>query len=324
VWRRKRSGLAVANLSGEVPLGEAYALASLLLFSIHIIVTKVASARMDIQLGFLVSVGVNVGVAVLIVAAQLLVQWRLPAWSAYGFFAFLVAGAFTTYLGRWFFLESVVRFGPTRASLFQTGVPVCTTLIAWLVLGDRLSTLALAGIALTVFGLFVVLYVPGARRPAVSAPEPNRSWLGWIFRSAMLLGAAAALAYATGNVLRGSALRHWDEPLVGGLLGAISGFALHLLFGGRARGLVGALRRADPRGVHLFALTGMANICAQMMMILSLRHIPVAITTLLTSCVPLLVIPMSVVFLRGAERIDGRTVLGTALAVCGVALILLD
>lgn len=305
-------------------MGEAYALTSLLLFSINIIVTKVASAHMDIQLGFLVSVGVNVLVALLVLLAQVLVQGHWPAWHAYGFFAFLAAGVFTTYLGRWFFLESVVRFGPTRASLFQTAVPVCTTVIAWLFLGDRLSALALSGIALTVFGLFIVLYVPGARRPAPAAAQGGGGWLGWMFRSALLLGTAASLAYATGNVMRGSALRQWDEPFAGALLGAASGFALHLLFGGRARGLVGALREADPRGVQLFALTGAANICAQILMILSLRHIPVAITTLLTSCVPLLVIPMSVVFLRGTERIDGRTVLGTVLAVAGVALILLD
>ncbi len=82
------------------------------------------------------------------------------SWQLEGFYLFLLAGAFSTYLGRWFFLESVVRFGPSRASIFQITSPLFTALMAWGLLNEALQPLELGGMGLALGGLLLI--VPGA------------------------------------------------------------------------------------------------------------------------------------------------------------------
>ncbi len=49
-----------------------------------------------------------------------------------------------------------------------------------------------------------------------------------LMQSVLLLGMGSSLAYAIGNVLRGSAVRSWNEPILGALIGAASGLALQV------------------------------------------------------------------------------------------------
>jgi drug/metabolite transporter (DMT)-like permease len=311
-------------------VGELLAAAALVLYASNIMLTKVASARVDISVGFLLSVGVNVLFSLLLLCVQLGMRTAPLAWHWHGFFLFLLAGVFATYLGRWFFFESVVRFGPARASIFQISAPLFTVLIAWVFLGERLKPSILAGIGLTVLGLFVVVYVPGAMSARGSAAKKppaavasRLSPLKWIFNSSISLGMFASLAYAVGNVMRGAAVRDWDEPIAGGLLGALSGIALHLLFSSGTAKSLSNLKSADRTGVLMFMFTGTLNISAQILVIFSLRYIPVSIATLIASCVPVLVIPMSYFLLKNQEGIVVKTVIGAALTLAGIGIILL-
>ena len=54
-----------------------------------------------------------------------------------------------------------------------------------------------------------------------------------------------------------------------------------------------------------------------------MHYIPVSVTSLIVSCMPVLVIPMSVVFLKNQEGITRRTVIGTTVTIAGIAMILL-
>lgn len=309
-------------------MGELLAAAALVLYSINIVLTKLASARVDIGLGFLLSVAVNVIFSALMLCLQLGVRTEPFVWNWHGFYVFLIAGVFSTYLGRWFFFESVVRFGPARASIFQISAPLFTVVIAWMFLGEQLSAAALGGILLTVFGLLVVVYVPGvlsvASAPkqgaalAVGPPSPFQ----WIFSSSLILGMFAAMSYGLGNVLRGLAVRNWDEPIAGGLLGALSGLVLHVLLGSGSTKLWSKLKNADQKGMLLFMLTGVMNISAQILSISSLSYIAVSIMTLIVCCVPVLVIPMSYVFLKNQEGITFRTLIGATLTLGGITTIL--
>lgn len=310
-------------------MGELIAAAALVLYSINIMLTKLASARVDIGLGFLLSVSVNVVFSALLLCLQLSARTAHFEWNWHGFYAFLIAGVFSTYLGRWFFFESVVRFGPARASIFQISAPLFTVIIAWAFLGERLTAATLGGIVLTVFGLLVVVYVPGALSVA-SVPRQGgaalvapRSPLQWIFSSSLILGMFAAMSYGLGNVLRGLAVRSWDEPIAGGLLGALSGATLHMLLGSGSTKLWSNLKAADHKGMLLFMLTGVINISAQILSIFSLRHIAVSVMTLIVCCVPILVIPMSYVFLKNQEAITFQTVLGAILTLAGITIILI-
>jgi drug/metabolite transporter (DMT)-like permease len=320
----------------DAVFGYLLAGSALVLFAGGTLVTKAAAQRIDLALGFLIATTINVIFAALVLGVQLALRAEPLEWNAQALWLFVIAGGFSTYLGRWFFYESVVRFGPARASVFQVSSPLFTALVAWLVLGESLTLQSFAAVALTIAGLILVSTTPNHSmanadeappqiEPAQSAvaASPLTSIKRHALGSVLAMGLASSLAYAIGNVLRGAAIRTWHEPVLGALLGALAGLGLHLIFSRDKAALAARLRSADRRGVLIFALMGVTTITAQMCTIASMRYIPVAIAALVTLCSPLLVFPLSYWLLKNSDAVTGRTVLGCALALLGIVMIVL-
>jgi drug/metabolite transporter (DMT)-like permease len=307
-------------------LGYGLASLGLLFFTSGILVTKLAANRISLSLGFVITAATNVVFAGLAFVLQLFARQDGLQWNGQAFLLFALAGGFATYLGRWFFYEAVVRFGPSRASVFQVSSPLFTALIAWLLLGERLSPLLLMGIVITIAGLVLVSYRPGffsRSQLAVDAAGERVSLGQRLVQSVVVLGFGSSLAYAIGNVLRGSAVRLWNEPLLGVMLGAIFGLALHLVFTSGKPQLLAKLRTADRRGAWLYVLMGITTISGQACAIAAMRYIPLSIATLVTLCTPVLVFPLSYLLFKNSEEINQVTLLGCGLTLLGIFAIVL-
>lgn len=308
----------------DVLLGYALALGALLFFTSGILVTKVASRRIDLGLGFLVATTVNVVFAGLAFLVQLCLRTGTPGWNAHAFWMFVGAGVFATYFGRWFFYEAVIRFGPAKASIFQISSPLFTALMAWLLMGERLSPLVVLGIVITVLGLMLVSYTPGSfqkKIPAAVAVEQVPA--GLLPKSILVLGLGSALAYAVGNFLRGWGVREWNEPVLGGFLGAGCGLLLHLAFTPAKMQLLQRLKMASRSGVWLYAALGVCTISGQILGIAAMRYIPLSIATLLTLCTPVLVFPLSYLLFKNKDDMTPTVLSGSGLALLGIFIIVL-
>lgn len=307
-------------------LGMALATAALCMFSLNILVVKLAADRVSLDLGFLIAVTVNLLFCGLLLGVQLLVSTNGIAWSWRGTVLFAVAGLFSTYLGRWFFFEAVVRLGSAKASLFQVSSPGFAALIAWIFLGESISAVGIAAIALTMAGLMLIGYVPGVfsrAAPGAGNAAAAASLLSRLKRSSLMLGMAAAAAYAIGTVFRGAAVRSWNEPVLGALFGAATGLLLHAVLSREMSTFAVRMRSADRRGMQLFAVSGILTILAQICSIWSLRYMEVALSNLITLCTPLLVIPGGYFLFKKKEEISLRSWLGGAMALAGVATLIL-
>lgn len=315
-------------------MGELLAILALTMFSMNIILTKVASARVAVGLGFLVSVIVNVLFASLLVAVQVAVRQEPLRVDLSALLLFALAGFFSTYLGRWFLYDSVVRLGPSRASAFQASNPMFTVLIAWLVLDETLTRTDVAAAVAILLGLFLASHRPSERRSDPSSQpigrayrENTRSTLSRRVRlmvsSGVFLALFGAFSYAVSNVLRGLAVRDWNEPVLGVLVGAVAGLVAYVLLGSEARGLHSKLKHANRRSLHLYAVSGVLTVLAQACMIAAMRYSPVSIVALITLSTPVLVTPLGYFLLQNRERIIVRTLLGSALVLAGIAAILL-
>ncbi len=308
----------------------------LVVFSAGILVTKVASRHISLGLGFLVATATNVVFAGVALLAQLLLRQDTLQWNGAAFWMFALAGAFTSYLGRWFFYDAVLRFGPSKASIFQVSSPLFTALMSWLFLGERLAPQMVLGMALTVGGLMLVSCKPDvfSRSPRVAgvgeevAPVETASnafgqWkvVRRLSQSMMVMGLGSALAYAVGNLLRGSAIRSWNEPLLGALVGAACGLLLHIVFSADKKSLWTRLRSASRSGVLLYAVIGSCTITGQILTIWSMRYIPVAIAALVTLCTPVLVFPLSHLLFKGQEKMSAAILTGSALTLVGIFMI---
>ncbi|MEO7242491.1 MAG: DMT family transporter [Variovorax sp.] len=348
-------------------LGYLLAASALALFAWSTLVTKAASSRINLPLGFLVATTTNVVMCAVLLAVQWIIAGVPQSWNMHALLLFAISGVFSTYLGRWFFYESVVRFGPSRASVFQVSSPLFTALMAWWLLGETLTATIVAGMLVTVAGLMLVSYKPGffsrsrapvhvatsneavvavdgdgagvdaglhvmvcnAGTPVASHPvshpaaHPTREtgvWAG-LLQSVLVLGMGSSLAYAVGNLLRGSAIRVWDEPILGALASAVLGLTMHWAFTKGKAEIASSLRTADRRGVWMYVGVGAATILAQIFSIASMRYIPLSIATLITLCSPVLVFPLSFLIYKNSDRVTGLTVLGCLLALIGIVTI---
>lgn len=321
-------------------MGEVLAVAALVMFSTNIIITKVASTRLNLHFGFLVSVSVNVLFCALLLGGQFLIRQDGLRFDGPGFILFLIAGFFSTYLGRWFFFDSIAKLGPAKASVFQTSNPLFTVIIAWVFLNERLSLPDTIAIATILLGLFLTSYTPGAfskPAPTTTGYEPfetpgRTGRLGalraaanprLIFGSGVFLGVFGAASYAVGNVLRGAAVQVWNEPILGALIGAAVGLVLHFLTSSNTKRLWSVLKGADRKGLLLYVVSGMLTITAQVCAIASFWYMPVSIANLITLSTPILVTPLSYFLLKNQEGITPRTIFGTALVLSGITTIFL-
>ncbi|WP_338448115.1 DMT family transporter [Niallia oryzisoli] len=315
-------------------MGELLAIFALVLFSSNIIITKIASTKVNMNLGFLISVGMNIFFGSLLLSVQLLFfRQDQMEWNTMGFFLFLLGGVFSTYLGRWFFFETIDKFGPTRASAFQTSNPLFTAIIAWLFLGEILHWIDVSAIILILFGLFLVSYVPqaAAKQEAAAGREQLASKnqlkqvvsIKWLIQSGILLAFLSSLSYALGNIVRGVAIQSWQEPILGGVLGAFAGFVLHTITNKHTRHFLTEMKKANPLGVTLFAVSGCITITAQILVIASMHYIPISIANLITLSTPVLVTPLSYFLFKNQEKVTYITIVGIILVLCGITLIIL-
>lgn len=300
--------------------------AALVCFATATLATKKASTLMPLSLGFVVATVTNVLFSGMALAIQLAFQLEPLTWVGTAFWYFVAAGVLATYLGRWFFYESVVLFGPAKASIFQVSSPLFTAFVAWLFLGESLSPTVFIAMFMAILGLLIISTKPFERRvdsSTAALPEKPRGLMragfaASLMKSMLFLGLGSSFAYGTGNVLRGAAIRDWNEPVLGGLLGALSGLFMHLLFASQKRELWQRLRHADRQGVWFFTLIGAATISGQILTIGAMRFIPVSLATLVTLCTPLLVIPLSRLIYKSTEKITFNLLLGTALTLGGI------
>lgn len=309
--------------------GEFLALAAMVMFATNILVTKAASNRLNVGAGFVISVTVNLLFAMLVFVVELALRGETFRWDVTGVLLFMLAGACSTYLGRWFFFEAIARLGAAKASLFHVSSPAFTVIVAWMFLREALPLSTLLAIIATIVGLFLVSTPPGVlrARPVLSKAASTHAervtrWKAWL-ASGFAVGMGATLAYSVGNVLRGASVRQWNEPVAGAMLGAVAALVLHLVIGSGHRALLRELLAADRTGLRLYALGGVLTISAQMCMIASMRHIPVAVATVITLCTPLVVIPASYWLMKNQERIGSATLIGAAITMAGVAAIVL-
>jgi drug/metabolite transporter (DMT)-like permease len=98
-----------------------------------------------------------------------------PAWAAPSLAVtlnVLYLGVFCTALGYWFYITTLSLIGMGGASVFINLIPVVSVVAAYVLLGERLSPLQLAGGAVAVLGVFLAT-APAPRRKPERAKGPE-------------------------------------------------------------------------------------------------------------------------------------------------------
>jgi drug/metabolite transporter (DMT)-like permease len=260
--------------------------------------------------GSIVAAMASVPAGVLCVALQLSFGADVQPPSLRAVLMFIVAGIFSTYLGRWLVFRSIETIGPSRAAGVQSVSPLITALFGWIFLAETLSGAGIFGIALGIAGLGAISV---GVAPASGAGGMTRTARqnGFVFGS-MLFGLGAAAAYSGSNVFRASAVREWDEPLLGTMLGALAGLGALLLAGRNQLAAYVREIRAQPVGAWTYFAVGALQFVGQVLVIASMKYIPAGLAALISMCTPLVVMPISYFVLRKQEICPAQPFLGSA------------
>ena len=227
----------------------------------------------------------------------------------------ILSGVLGIGVGDTAFFFALNYLGARRALLMETLAPPITAILALIFLQEKLSLLAICGILLTVSG---VAWVVTERVPnSQSRPTDLQRGIGF--------GIVAAIALAAGAVLSRAVLATTSiSPLWAALLRLIGGVLILLPWAWHRQ------KRSDTNRVSiLFSLKIIGAVffaafagtyLGIWLQQTAIKFTAAGIALTLTNTSPLFVIPIALCM---GERVSNRAILGVAVALCGVALLLL-
>jgi drug/metabolite transporter (DMT)-like permease len=294
-------------------MGVAYSLLAMLSFATNIVITRFAVARMPVEAGFFIVLATNVLFPAALFGAELAVREAPYRWNWTGAWMFAVGGVVGTFLGRRFLFDAVRLLGPSRASVFHSTAPAFALIAAWLLAGEVLGAYEIALMAMVWVGLW--LTQPRAGSAHALAPE--------LMRKGFAAGLLTVAGFGFGNVIRGIAMRNWQEAALGTVIASVAALACQVLVTRYWPRIASQLRAADRTSVLLYVGCGVATSLGSIFISLAMTKIEIALAVLVVHTTPLVIFPVSVFLLKNREELTPRTVAGALIVLAGIALLLL-
>lgn len=257
------------------------------------------------------------------VPALLLIHWLLFA-TPFPFaieprrFLFLgVSGVIGFVIGDTMLFESFLLIGPRLAMLLALLAPVCSALLAWVFLGERLLALEVVSMLVTIGGIAWVVAEKAAPGAAPSSREPRPYRLGILLAAGGAVGQAVGLLFSRMGVAGG-------YSAISATLVRVSTSALALvvlsLFQGKIHAHLAKMK--DKKAlleITAGALTGPA--LGVVLSLVAIAHAHIGVASTLMSLTPVFLLPAAYFLFK--EKITSRAIVGTLVALSGVIMLFL-
>lgn len=226
-----------------------------------------------------------------------------------------ISGVIGLTLGDDLLFRSYVLIGPALAMLVFALNPVLAAFAGAIFLDESLTAREWTGIVITIAGIASVV---SKRKPTIYSPTERSYLAGLLLAFGGAVGQAGGIVTAKLGLVEGAPAQSAN---VIRLVAATAAAWLVTAAAGRLAKTVGAFSN-DPRAaseVTLGALLG--PVAGVWLSLVAIEHAPVGVASTLMSITPLFLLPISRVVFQ--EPVTLRAVLGTAVALAGVALLLL-
>jgi len=237
-------------------------------------------------------------------------SWRWGWMALSGVIGFVIGDALL--------FQAFVVIGPRLSMLLMALSPVLSTVLAWILLDEKLSAVALAGIFITVAG--VAWVVTDRRNGTAMLPDaPPRTYL-----IGVLLGLGGALGQSGGYIASRLGLEGDFPALSGNLIRLVASNILIWGLALAARQVPGNFQkfREHPRALLIVFFGAIFGpFIGVWLSLVAVQNAPVGVASTLTSLMPIFLLPLSWFFFK--ERITARSIVGTILAVVGTAVLFL-
>lgn len=232
-------------------------------------------------------------------------------------FWFGVSGLVSLVLGDSLLFAAFGYIGTRLTMLLATLTPVVSALLAWLFLGEVLSLFQIGGVLITLLGVVWVLIETNNHRNPEQVDREN-------YRKGLLLALMAAIAHAVAAIAAKNGLSDGFPAISGHLLRTSLSLAAILIWTGMQKNGFSTLfqLKHNPLAVKYIVWGAIFGpLIGMWLSLYAIQNTKVGIATALTSLPPIFLIPIGYFLFK--ERITIHAILGSVIAVAGVALIFL-
>lgn len=284
-----------------------FALLSAACFGINPVVLKAGLGKGESHMA--VFVGLLTGFPILFLVAPSLggFQWEQVTPQAVLYFA--LGGVSAVFLGRMTLYIGIERIGSARASTFKNAAPVFTSLLAIVFLGELVDGWRWLGVAAVTIGLIMV------------GQKARQQTVNRLTASGLIIAILSAVFYGLRPLFSKLGLNIAPMPVTSSLVQYASATLLYTIF----LLAIGQLRNfPNRRSVLFFAVGGILQTSGVILLQYGLNQADVSAAYPLSASAPLLTFFLSYTLLNNSERLTIWDLLGTVIAVSGVAVLLFE
>ena len=231
----------------------------------------------------------------------------VPGFALKALVVFIILGLMQTVISLLTFM-GLQKIGTSRSQPLRNSYPLWSSVIAIMLLGERAGAAVLLGTLLVVVGVVTISWKP-------EAAPPNYRW--WLVVYSLLAGFLAGVAFP----LRRYGLTITNEPVFFSFIVAIVSLIGTIPYTLRTAGERKLIWHR--RAVGEFFLSGFFEALGALLTLIALTSGRVVIVSPIIATTPLFSLLLSLIFLRGKEKITALTVLGTIAIVGGTMAIAL-
>ena len=298
----------------EALLGQGLALASAFSFAFANVLIARSPGRRDSR-GVVFSVLVTAVFAAVIwlvlESYDMQVVGNATWWKGVGFYA--LAGVLSMVVGRSFLYTSVRRLGVVRSSTVKRMNPFFSSVLAFLILDEIITTLGAAGMALLLFA-FLLMMRESAKSQQAGDDAPPPVW-DYSF------GVLSALAYGSAYIFRKFGIFELPFPAFGTLVSALTGLIAFLLAGLFVKSLRGQLTGIFSDLDRWMIMASVAVSLGQILFFAAIVYETVIVVVMIASLEIFIASYLSIFVFRLERKISLSMTLASGLAFAGVILI---
>jgi len=225
-----------------------------------------------------------------------------------------ISGVIGLSLGDAFLFQSLISVGTRLGSLLLSLAPIFGSIIAWVFFGETLTFWQITGIILALAG---TAWVVASHQEPPDTPHGHT-------RRGVTFGILAALGQATGLVFSKQGMYGEISPFQANairMLAAVIFIWVLSAFDGSAGGTMKSLQ-GKPRVVGLLALGAFVGpVLAVTLSLLAIQYAEIGVASTLMALTPVIILPISYFVFK--EKVGWQAILGTFLAIAGVAVLFL-
>ena len=214
-------------------------------------------------------------------------------------------------IGDLFLFQAFVEVGSRISMLIMSTVPPITAITGFLIMGERITPLGLAGMIITILGIAVVILTKNPEDKRVKLSHPIKG---------LIYAFIGALGQAFGLVFSKFGMGSYD-PFAATqirIIAAIIGFSLVITVSKNWGKLFLAFK--DKRAIKYISIGSVFGpFIGVSLSLLAVQHAPTGIVSTITSITPILIIPVSIIVFK--EKIFTKEIFGAIITLIGISLL---